>query len=240
MSQDKPVTPQQSGYSHSTWLARSMSTAPLSLLRLRNIEKIYGSLRRSSSACRCKGESRHPEAGERAVLWCALQPRDPVPQVLVTTPCRLLPVSWLVMSPIGGLYSWFEVFELREGFSGLMGLRDSGAEPMETLEKWEILGKKEIRFKIHSNAQADLESAVKSSRFELIQELLQRFPNFSHINFNLESGADELRPVPLSSGMKGISVQIELLRERLLPFWRRSGDMAYRSFTAYTITRKDV
>ena len=145
VSQDNPVTPQNSGCSRPTWLARSMSTASVSLLRLRNIERIYGSWRRSRSACHCEGESKSALPGERAVLWCALQPLEEVPQVLLSTPCRLLPVCWLVLVPDGGLFSWFEVFELREWSQWLTEPQFAFAEREESLEKWEIFGKKEMK-----------------------------------------------------------------------------------------------
>jgi hypothetical protein len=159
---------------------------------------------------------------------------------MLSTKCRLLPVRWLVLAPVGGLFSWFEVFELRDGSDWDRNAQSLISARTETLEKWEILGKREMRFRILTDARADLRTATLKCRMELIQELLQRFPTYSHINLNLEAGTEPIQKAASSFGKWKDLLQIELLRERLVPFWRQCGDMAYRSFTAYTITRKDV
>lgn len=241
MSEDKLVTPWSGGGSaESNWLGRSLSLAAVPLLRLRQIEKLYGSLRRVSDRCGCQNESRHPSPAERAVLWRALQPLQASRQVLTSTPCRLLPVAWLVLIPNGGLFSWAEIWELNN-IENILNFEDS-FDPLvpRTLSEWERLGKNEIRFKICQNQVVNDSAAIAQCRFALVREVIQRNPNYSHVNLSLELSQKDfgLDMAHLGSNLPGF--EIESLRERYVPSWRQSGDMAYRNFSAYTVTRKDI
>jgi hypothetical protein len=241
VSQDKLVTPWSGGSnSASEWLGRSLSLAAVPLLRLRQIEKLYGSLRRVSDRCGCQNESRHPSPSERAVLWCALQPLQASRQVLLSTPCRLVPAAWLVLSPNGGLFSWAEIWEL-SNTENILNFEDS-FDPLvpRTLSEWEGLGKNEIRFKICQNQVLNDAAAIEHCRFALVREVIQRNPNYSHVNLSLELSPKESGLDMAHFGSNLPDFEIESLRERYVPSWRQSGDMAYRKFSAYTITRKDI
>lgn len=241
MSEDKLVTPWSGGSNaDSKWLGRSLSLAAVPLLRLRQIEKLYGSLRRASDRCGCQNESRHPSPAERAVLWCAVQPLQASRQVLASTPCRLGPAAWLVLSPNGGLFSWAEIWELTNA-ENIFNFEDS-FNPLlpRTLSEWERLGKNEIRFKVYQNQMLDEAAALAHCRFALVREVMQRNSNYSHVNLSLELSQKEFGLDMERFGANLADFEIESLRERYVPSWRQSGDMAYRNFSAYTITRKDI
>ena len=241
MSQDNLVTPRLfQTYSHVDWLARSLSLAAVPLLRLRNIERMYGTIRRISDRCGCQRESRFPSPVDRAVLWFALEPIEPVRQVLMATPCRVLPVGWLVLSPDGGRFSWAEMLEIQN-----RNLLSSFEEidlfsKVMTLEEWENFGRSEIRFKTVHGSDRKSENPITIFRNSLIREIMNRNANFSHVNLSLEETSiwNQSKVSFLNSEL--VDLDVEILRDRLIPVWRQSGDMAFASFKTYTITRKDI
>jgi hypothetical protein len=158
----------------------------------------------------------------------------------MSTPCRLVPAAWLVLSPNGGLFSWAEIWELSNS-ENIFNFEDS-FDPLlpRTLSEWEGLGKNEIRFKICQNHGLNDSAAIAHCRFALVREVIQRNPNYSHVNLSLELSPKESGLDMAHFGSNLPDFEIESLRERYVPSWRQSGDMAYRNFSAYTITRKDI
>jgi hypothetical protein len=241
VSQDKPVTPEQSARSFpGDWLARSLAFAPITLLRLRHIEKMFGTARRASKSCGCEKDSRFPSPQDRAIVWGAVQPVETVRQVLVSTPCRLMPFGWLVLSPNGGMYSWGEVVEVPLAEGHFFSEDSFSPEQPRTLEQWEKLGGADLKFRICQSTDVSLATSLVRSRQGLVTELLQRNPQYSHINLSLPVIPGH--PLPGVEALRNQfpDLEVEVLRERYIPEWRQSGDMAYRQFTTYTITRKDI
>lgn len=241
MSQDNPVTPDSSlGNFPGDWLSRSLAFAPVTLLRLRHIEKMHGTARRASKSCGCSKESRFPSPSDRAVVWGVVQPIEPVRQVLLSTPCRLLPQGWLLLQPNGGIFSWGEVIELDFVDGQFFSEESAILEEPRTLEQWEKLGGAELKFKICQSTDATRQWALVRSRHALVTEILQRNPEYSHLNLSVpESNGRPTAEVEVVRSQLP-DLEVELLRERFVPEWRQCGDMAYRRFTTYTITRKDT
>lgn len=241
MSQDNLVTPRPAVTElQSDWLCRSLSLAGVPLMRLRHIERMYGSVRRMSDACGCQKESRYPSPAERASLWGALRSVDGARQVLLSTPCQMLPVVWLVLNSEGGAFSWGEVWELK---NPARLFRAEGVDLLNTertLEEWEIFGKTEFRFRVVKDARSSLERMVSSAREALLVELLQRNSKHSHLNISIEADIHHPAAESQQSLPESREFEVEFLRDRLIPDWRQSGDMAFKRFKTYTVTRKDI
>lgn len=241
MSQDNLVTPQsvQSG-AHFDWVARSLSLAAVPLLRRRNIEKFYGAAKGSSGRCGCQHESRYPSPLERAVLWCGVHPLEPVRQVLSSTRCRALPAVWLVLTPNGGRYAWAEIWELQSpGFLSTFEEVNFFSRVM-TLEEWEIVGRRDFQLRPVHRFHDSPDLAVSDFRNSMIKEIMNRNTQYSHVNLSLEKRSTQFSPKMLLPNGQNFEFDLEILRDRYVPMWRRCGDMALTNFTTYTITRKDV
>ncbi len=241
MSQDNPVTPNMNTRNFpGDWLGRSLTLAPVTLLRLRHIEKMHGAAKRASRTCGCQKESRFPSPAERAIVWGVVQPVGPVRQVLLSTPCRLLPFAWLVLCPNGGIFSWAEMIEVSLEDERFFLEDESVLEEPRTLEQWEKLAGTDLKLRICQSADASRATALVRARHALVSELLQRNPQYSHVNVSIPATSEHAPPGAEALRSQLVEFEVEALRERYIPEWRQSGDMAYRRFTTYTVTRKDI
>lgn len=240
MSQDKDVTPMShSGLRPSGWIERSVSRAPVQLLRRRTIAKMHGVVRRHSRSCGCSVEDSGLHLEQRALVFAALQAIRPSEQILLSTECQLVPTLWFVLTPNGGRYSWCEVFEFADRDFVLSFWQGLDAGVPRTRAAWEALCHTELKLKYIPVAHAMKGTSVAWARSGLIRELMSSQAGYSHINVSVEAGLD-IFPNCLNNENPDLAeYEIELLRSRAVPQWRQSGDMAYQSFNTYTVMRKN-
>lgn len=241
MSQDKVVTPTSTMLlPHISWIDRSLSLASIQSLRRLAIKKIHGSLQRSLRHCGCGESDKSLLLHKRASAYGLLQPVKDVSEVLISTECRVAPVLWLLMVPDGGRYSWCEIIELTDpDFTEpiLRPMVEIGPWPLQC---WETFGHNELKFKVSKNVCPVGSDSLVRARASIIREVLPRTTELSHINLSFDTKL-AISPESMNNETPDLSeYEFEFLRTRYVPQWRQSGDMAYRAFSTYTVTRRIV
>ncbi|NBW82924.1 hypothetical protein EBR21_14330 [bacterium] len=136
-------------------------------------------------------------------------------------------------------FAWAEIVEIEDiglFFEEGLGLVQPLCKP---LEEWEKLGRMGITFRTNTSIQGDPTETIRRCRVELVQGILRRNPNFSHVNFMLSQNQMALADGDFERSIAAAGLTVDRLRERLIPGWQ-SGDMAIHNFTTYTMTRKDT
>lgn len=239
MSQDKDVTPTRSTmHPKVSWIDRSLSLVSIQAYRRQSIRKMHGSVRRSLSRCGCGDLELGSLKQRRALIYGLLEPVEALREVLLTTECRMVPVLWILLIPDGGLFSWCEVVEVTDPEIIAACIEPSALGWVLTREVWETMGASEVRYKILQNTVSKTEQLLSRSRASVIREIMSANTSVSHINFSLyRMPANESESIR-QGGFEFNEFDVEFLRTRYIPYWRHCGDMAYREFNTYTVTRK--
>lgn len=240
VSSDNLVTPDSpAAASHVVWAQRVLSLSTIRLLRLRNIERVFGAGRRSSGRCGCQSDSRYSLPEENIRLWCVLLANEKRGHVRQTTFCELLETGWLIWQPESVGFRWVEMVELKD-MRGLFANDQEDSQPLiRPLEEWEQLGRSDLKYRILCQEEAAVGDLQAAMRVTIAHDILKRNPNFSHINLMVEGLFEDSAEMLPHAHLNSAGLEAERLRDRLLPDWQ-SGDMAIRSFTAYTLRRKDI
>jgi hypothetical protein len=203
---------------------------------MRFIERNYGRLEK----CGCQKQTRYPKPQDEPRLYCALLARDEAGRVRQNTECRLYGKGWLVWQPDAAGYQWAEIVEINKVESLLARVESNAdADQARSLDDWEQLGRGEVNFRVCPLDDFSQESFSRRLRVSVVREVLQRNPKFSHVNLVTDEDLFESSRDSVVHAFSAGGLSIEKLRNRLIPSWQ-SGDMAIRTFTTYTITRKDI
>ncbi|MEY2986898.1 MAG: hypothetical protein RJB13_419 [Pseudomonadota bacterium] len=236
MSQDKDVTP--TVLSRLSWIDRSLSMAPVQAYRRQSIKRMHGAIRRTLTRCGCGDLDPGFAKQRRAVVYGLIEPVEMVPEVLLSTECRIAPVLWVLLIPDGGLFSWCEIVELTDEESIAPFFEPSAMRGVRSRQSWETMATNEMRLKILLKRKILGGDWIVQPRASVIREIMSGYGNISHINFSMDCNlASSLEPLN-SSKFQLNEFDVDFLRNRYIPQWRQSGDMAYREFNTYTITRK--
>lgn len=240
VSSDNLVTPDSpAALGQIAWTQRVLSLSTIRLLRLRNIERVFGAGRRSSGRCGCQSESRYSLPEENIRLWCVLLANDKRGHVRQTTGCELFETGWLVWQPEAVGFRWVEMIELTDMRGLFVKHPEDSNSLIRPLEEWEQLGRSDLKFRILCEEEASDSNVRSAMRVAIAHDVLKRNPNFTHINLMVGAVPEESDATLPEVRLRAAGLEAERLRDRLLPDWQ-SGDMAIRSFTAYTLRRKDI
>lgn len=240
VSSDNLVTPDSpAALSHVVWAQRVLSLSTIRLLRLRTIERVFGAGIRSSGRCGCQSDSRYTLPEENIRLWCVLVANEKRGHVRQTSGCELLKTGWLVWQPEAVGFRWAEMIELTDVRGLFLNHPEDSHSQIRPLEEWEQLGRSNLKYRVLCQEEASVSDLHAAMRVAIAHDVLKRNPNFSHINMTVESLPEASAEILPDARLSAAGLEAERLRDRLLPDWQ-SGDMAIRSFTAYTLRRKDI
>jgi hypothetical protein len=222
------------------WIQRSISLANVRVLRMRSIERVYGSVRRLGDSCGCQSESRFPLPEENARLVLALHADENRGHIRETTLCSLLPTGWLILPADSAGFSWFEIIEI-ENISKIFEEQSPSADSrVHTVHSWQELGRGgSVSFRMIPKSEFFSDSLLMRERQELILEILRKNRNVSHVNLCLPQSSGQAAESLGWSQWEAAGLVVERNHQRWIPDWQ-SGDMAIRLFTIYTLTRKDT
>lgn len=242
MSQDNPVTPavMASTSPHSVaWSDRLHALTGISLLRKRTIERLYGASRRLADRCKCPTESRFEAPSEEPKLWCLVASHVEAGRTTSDTNCSLMRTGWLVWQPQDLGFAWCEILEV-DNIHWLFSQGVAAANPLcRSWVEWESLGRGAVGFRVKTLVQGSEEKTIQQFRADLVQEILRRNPSFSHVNLTISGESHLSDDTGFEDSFAAVGLTADRLRTRMIPGWQ-CGDMAIRSFTAYTMTRKDT
>jgi hypothetical protein len=176
---------------------------------------------------------------ENIRLWCVLVANEMRGHVRQTSGCELLKTGWLVWQPEAVGFRWAEMIELTDVRGLFVNHREDSHSLIRRLEEWEQLGRSDLKYRVLCQEEASVTDLHAAMRVAIAHDVLKRNPNFSHINLMVEALPEVSADILPNARLSAAGLEAERLRDRLLPDWQ-SGDMAIRSFTAYTLRRKDI